>query len=62
VELGQNYIQNPPEGMTARLVWSMTDFNLLDMYYIFIKNDDLDDYKFEEGLYVFNDIVRRTFV
>lgn len=32
-ELRQQYIQNPPEGMTASLVKNMTDDDLLDSLY-----------------------------
>lgn len=32
-ELRNKYIKNPPEGMTAKLVKSMSDSNLLDMHY-----------------------------
>ena len=31
-ELRQKYINNPPEGMTPKLVKDMTDSDLLDMY------------------------------
>ena len=52
-ELRQKYIKNPPEGMTAKLVRNMTDFDLLDMHYFLIEDDDLDDDEFEEGFYIF---------
>jgi hypothetical protein len=52
-ELRQNYIKNPPEGMTAKLVRNMTDSDLLDMHYFLIEDDDLDDDDFEEGFYIF---------
>jgi len=51
-ELRQKYIQNPPEGMTAKLVKDMTDSDLLDMHYFLIEDDDLDDDEFEEGFYI----------
>ena len=51
-ELRQKYIQNPPEGMTARLVKNMTDSDLLDMHYFLTEDDDLDDDEFEEGFYI----------
>lgn len=50
-ELRQKYIQNPPEGMTARLVKNMSDSDLLDMHYFLTEDDDLDDSEFEEGFY-----------
>ena len=51
-ELRLKYIQNPPEGMTAKLVKNMTDSDLLDMHYFLIEDDDLDDEEFEEGFYI----------
>ena len=42
-ELRQKYIDNPPEGMTARLVRDMTDSDLLDMHYFLTEEDDFDD-------------------
>ena len=52
-ELRQNYIKNPPEGMTAKLVKNMTDSDLLDMHYFLTEDDDLDGDEFEEGFYIF---------
>lgn len=52
-ELRQKYIQNPPEGMTPKLVRQMSDSDLLDMHYFMIEDDDLDDDEFEEGFYIF---------
>ena len=52
-ELRQNYIKNPPEGMTAKLVRNMTDSDLLDMHYFLTEDDDLDEDEFEEGFYIF---------
>lgn len=51
-ELRQKYIQNPPEGMTSRLVKNMSDSDLLDMHYFLTEDDDLDDGEFEEGFYI----------
>ena len=51
-ELRQKYIQNPPEGMTAKLVKNMSDSDLLDMHYFLNEDDDLDDGEFEEGFYI----------
>lgn len=52
-ELRQKYINNLPEGMTAKLVKNMTDSDLLDMHYFLTEDDDLDDDEFEEGFYIF---------
>lgn len=52
-ELRQKYIDNPPEGMTARLVRNMTDSDLLDMHYFLTEEDEFDDDEFEEGFYIF---------
>lgn len=51
-ELRQKYIKNPPEGMTPKLVRTMTDSDLLDMHYFLTEDDDLDDDEFEEGFYI----------
>lgn len=51
-ELRQKYIQNPPEGMTAKLVRDMSDSDLLDMHEFLMEDDDLDDDEFEEGFYI----------
>ena len=51
-ELRNKYIQNPPEGMTAKLVKSMSDADLLDMHYFLTEDDDLDEDEFEEGFYI----------
>ena len=51
-ELRQKYIQNPPEGMTAKLVRTMSDSDLLDMHEFLTEDDDLDDDDFEEGFYI----------
>ena len=51
-ELRQKYIQNPPEGMTAKLVRTMSDSDLLDMHEFLTEDDDLDDDEFEEGFYI----------
>ena len=51
-ELRQKYIQNPPEGMTAKLIRSMSDSDLLDMHEFLTEDDDLDDDDFEEGFYI----------
>ncbi len=51
-ELREQYIKNPPEGMTAELVKNMTDSDLLDMHYFMTEDDDFDG-EFEEGFYIF---------
>ena len=51
-ELRQKYIQNPPEGTTAKLVRDMSDSDLLDMHGFLMEDDDLDDDEFEEGFYI----------
>ena len=51
-ELRQKYIQNPPEGMTPKLVRNMSDSDLLDMHEFLTEDDDLDDDEFEEGFYI----------
>lgn len=51
-ELRQKYIKNPPEGMTAKLVRSMTDSDLLDMHYFMTEDNDFDDDEFEDGFYI----------
>lgn len=51
-EIRKKYIQNPPEGMTASAVTSMSDDDLLDMHY-FLTEDDFDDEDEGEGFYIF---------
>ena len=52
--LRQQYIKNPPEGMTPNEVRDMSDDDLLDMDYFLHEFDDLDDDDFgEEGFYIF---------
>jgi hypothetical protein len=48
-ELRNIYIQNPPEGMTADDIKTMSNSNLLDMDYFLYEGDDLG----EEGFYIF---------
>ena len=53
-ELREQYIKNPPEGMTSDEVRDMDDEDLLDMDYFLHEFDDLDDDDFgEEGFYIF---------
>lgn len=52
-KLRQKYIQNPPEGMTADEIRSMSDDDLLDMDY-FLNEEDFDlGEEGEEGFYIF---------
>ena len=52
-ELREQYIKNPPEGMTSDEVRDMSGDELLDMDY-FLKEDDLlDDEVGVEGFYIF---------
>ena len=51
-ELRQEYIKNPPEGMSKKDILNMSDDDLLDMDY-FLNDDDLDDDYGEEGFYIF---------
>lgn len=50
-EIRKQYIENPPEGMTAEDVRNMSDEDLLDMDYFL--NEELDDGFGEEGFYIF---------
>ena len=53
-ELREQYMKNPPEGMTSDEVRNMSDDDLLDMDYFLHEFDDLDDDDFgEEGFYIF---------
>lgn len=53
-ELREQYIKNPPEGMTSDEVLDMDDEDLLDMEYFSHEFDNLDDDDFEEeGFYIF---------
>ena len=51
-ELRNKYIQNPPEGMTAKLVKSMSDADLLDMHYFLTEDDNWDGEEPEEDFYI----------
>ena len=53
-ELREQYIKNPPEGMTSDEVRTMSDDDLLDMDYFLHEFDDFDDDDFgAEGFYIF---------
>lgn len=47
------YIQNPPEGMDADDIRSMSDDDLLDMDYFLNEDDLFDDEAGVEGFYIF---------
>lgn len=51
-ELRRKYISNPPKGITADEIRSMSEETLLDMDY-FLNEDDLDDNWDEEGFPLF---------
>lgn len=51
-ELRNKYIQNPPEGMTTKLVRNMSDSDLLDMHYFLTEDDDWDGDEPEVGFYI----------
>ena len=51
-KLRRKYINNPPEGMTAKDIRHMSEDELLDMDY-FLNDDNLDDDFVEEGFYIF---------
>ena len=51
-ELRQKHIQNPPKGMTSKLVRTMSDSDLLDMHEFLTEDNDLDDDEFENGFYI----------
>lgn len=52
-ELRNEYIKNPPEGMTSQDIRNMSDDDLLDMDFFLHEDDDLDDDFGEEGFYIF---------
>jgi len=53
-ELRQKYIQNPPEGMTAKDVKNMSEEDLLDMDYFLHEDDDFfEDEPGVDGFYIF---------
>ena len=52
--LREQYIKNPPEGMTSDEVRDMDDEDLWDMDYFLHEFDDLDDDDIgAEGFYIF---------
>lgn len=53
-ELRQKYMQNPPEGMSKKLIKNMSDDDLLDMdYFLHEFDDDDEDFFGAEGFYIF---------
>lgn len=52
-KLREQYIQNPPEGMTSKLVKKMSDSDLLDMHYFMTEDDFNTDDEPEDGFYIF---------
>ena len=52
-ELRKKYIDNPPEGMTARDIRNMSEEALLDMDYFLNEDDLFDDEAGVEGFYIF---------
>lgn len=52
-ELRKKYIQNPPEGMTADDIRTMSKDDLLDMDYFLNEDDLFDDEVGVEGFYIF---------
>lgn len=52
-ELRQKYILNPPEGMTADEIRTMSEDDLLDMDYFLNEDDLFDDEVGVEGFYIF---------
>ena len=52
-ELREQYIKNPPEGMTSDEVRDMSDDDLLDMDYFLNEDNLFDDEAGVEGFYIF---------
>ena len=52
-ELRQQYIKNPPEGMTSDEVRDMSDDDLLDMDYFLNEDDLFSDEAGVDGFYIF---------
>ena len=51
-ELREQYISNPPEGMTSEDIRHLSEDDLLDLYY-FLNEDVCGDDFGEEGFYIF---------
>ena len=52
-ELRKKYIDNPPEGMTAKDIRRMSEEELLDMDYFLNEDDLFADEAGVEGFYIF---------
>ena len=52
-EIRNQYIKNPPEGMTADDIRRMSEDDLLDMDYFLNEDDLFDDEAGVEGFYIF---------
>ena len=52
-ELRKKYIDNPPEGMTSKVIRHMSEDELLDMDYFLNEDDLFDDEAGVEGFYIF---------
>ena len=52
-KLREQYMENPPEGMTSEEVQHMSDNDLLDRDYFLHEDDLLDDEVGAEGFYIF---------
>lgn len=52
-KLRQKYIQNPPKGMTADEIRTMSDDDLLDMDYFLNEDNLFADEAGVEGFYIF---------
>lgn len=52
-KLRKKYMQNPPEGMTADDIRTMSEDDLLDMDYFLNEDDLFDDQADVEGFYIF---------
>lgn len=52
-ELREQYIKNPPEGMTSDEVRDMSDDDLLDMDYFLNEDDLFSDEAGVDGFYIF---------
>ena len=52
-ELRQKYIKNPPEGMTAKDIRTMSDDDLLDMDYFLNEEDLFSEDAGVAGFYIF---------
>lgn len=50
-KLRQQYMLNPPDGMTKTLVKNMSDNDLLDMHY-FLNEDDEDDFNPQTATFI----------